>query len=362
MKILIINSRGHWLNGWMTFPESQEVVIKTLENAGCTVNAVEVASLEELETVLKNTTKDTLVWGNAYWVNGENGEEIGLVEQIEKYNLSMVGSDFETLNLLLEKDSCQKQLKAGGIPIPNHIIIQNDSISNITEQITSSNLVFPLVVKPTKESRSQGVVKVENLKEIVDSVQLTSKNFPNSNIIIEEFLPTDDITCGYLQFGSEIIILPSYNTVKGMDCSTEVFGEQHYKQSPSHFGQEVVIDMNTIIQLRETLPVIVDLLGISGVTRIDGRLDANGILKIFDINGMPGLNYPVSALIKQCFTHFPRYEKDYLFECLINTIIAENLRKSNLEIPILMQERNLFNLESETVIRTSYHAMVAVGA
>lgn len=362
MKILIINSNGHWLNGWMTFPETQEIVINTLKNAGCIVDAVEVASLYELVSVLQNTAKDTLVWGNAYWVNGENGEEIGLTEQIEKYNLPMVGSDFQTLNLLLEKDSCQQQLKAGGIPIPNHMVIHNNDISNITERIANSNLVFPLVVKPTKESRSKGVTKVENLKEAVDVIQLISKNFPNGNIIIEEFLPTDDITCGYLQFGNEIIILPSYNTVKGMDCSTEVFGEKHYEQSPSHFGQEIVVDNNTLIQLREILPNIVDLLGISGVTRIDGRLDANGTLKVFDINGMPGLNYPVSALIKQCFAHFPKYEKNYLFECLINTIIAENLREANLDIPMLMQEKNLFNLESETVIRTNYHAMAMVEA
>ena len=45
-----------------------------------------------------------------------------------------------------------------------------------------------------------------------------------------------------------------------------------------------------------------------GVIRIDARLDAQGQLKIFDINGMPGLNYPISALIKQCFSHFPNYE------------------------------------------------------
>jgi len=207
------------------------------------------------------------------------------------------------------------------------------------------------VVKPTKESRSQGVTKVENIEEALATIHSIAKDYPFSNIIVEEFLPTDDITCGYIKLNDEIIILPSFNTVKGMDCSQEVFGQKHYKLPPEYEQQVIIKDKNILQQLETTLPAIADILGIQGVTRIDGRLDAQGTLKVFDINGMPGLNYPISALIRQCFLHFPSYSKAYLFECLINTILLENLYRYNLPIPPNIQTNHLFNLKSETIIK-----------
>ena len=354
MRILIINSHGHWLNGWMSFPKSQEIVVNNLKQTGCQVNTIEVTSLHELTNILQKTTKDTLIWANAYWINGENGKEFGLIEQIENYNLPIIGSSSAVLNLLLEKDSCQQALKEANIPIPAHFIISNDKVSNVRKLLTDNNLSFPLVIKPTKESRSQGVTKADNLKKAIETIKLLSDKFSNSNIIVEEFLPTDDITCGYLKRDDEIMILPSFNVVKGMDCSTEIFNAEHYNFSSS-YGQQPIVDNDNIIkQLEEVLPAIIDTLDIRGVTRIDARLDKNGTLKVFDINGMPGLNFSTSALIKQCFVHFPKYEQNYLFACLVNTIIEENLSRYNMEIPISMQENNLFNLESTTVIRTSY--------
>jgi len=164
-------------------------------------------------------------------------------------------------------------------------------------------------------------------------------------------LPTDDITCGYIKLKDEIIILPSFNVVKGMDCSQEVFSEEHYRLPPDFEKQVIIKDENILQQLQYTLPTIAGILGIGGVTRIDGRLDSQGILKVFDINGMPGLNYPTSALIKQCFSHFPSYSKEYLFECLINTILLENFRQYNMPVPSAMQKNHLFNLNSETIIK-----------
>jgi D-alanine-D-alanine ligase-like ATP-grasp enzyme len=351
MKILIVNSQGHWLNGWMTFAESQANVIEILKKGGCTVKAVEVTSPAELDDVLKNTSKDTLIWANAYWVNGENKREVGLIEQIEKYNLPMVGSKLKTLSLLLEKDNCQHKLATAGIAVPQYIVFQNGNLNNVQEQIERSKIAFPLVVKPTKESRSHGVTKVENIEDAVVTIHRIGRDYPFSNIIVEEFLPTNDITCGYIKLKDEIIILPSFNSVKGMDCSQEIFSEKHY-QLPSEYEQQVIIDDKNILQqLEDTLPKIADILGINGVTRIDARLDIQGKLKVFDINGMPGLNYPISALLKQCFSHFPSYSKEYLFECLINTILLESFQEYQMILPSFMEKNHLFNLKSKTIIK-----------
>ncbi len=351
MKIVIINSKGHWMNGWMTFPSSLEVVINILKKSGYEVEAIEVQSLHELHEVLQKIDSNTLVWANAYWVNGENGEEHGLIEQIEKYNLNMVGSSLQTLIQLLEKDTCQQILAAANIPIPSHLIIHQKDAGMVGDRIINSHLSYPVVIKPTKEARSKGVTKVDTAQEAIATTLSLLGRFPHSNIIIEEFLPSEDITCAYLKMGEKIMLLPTYNVVKGMDCSKEVFSESHYDLPPSYEQQVLIHDNNVLEQLKTQLPAVADLLNIHSITRIDARLDKNGVLKVFDINGMPGLNFPISAMVKQCFIHFPGYEEDYLFECLINTILIENLRRYQMPIPESIQKHHLFNLNSETVIQ-----------
>jgi len=351
MKILIINSHGHWMNGWMTFPESLEVVVNVLQKLSCQVTTIEVQSIKELKQILNTTNAGTLVWANAYLVNGENGKRHGLPDLIQKHNLPMLGSNLNTLLKLLDKGICQKMLYEANIPVPDFLILEQDDATKFRKLIENALPPFPLVIKPTKESRSQGVTKVNNEQEAISTIERLFKSFPKSNIIIEEFLPTDDVTCGFLRLGNQIMILPSFNVVKGMDCSTEVFGEPHYNLPPSYEKQAIIHDQNILNQLQEHLPNIVDLFGIIGVTRIDARLDKDGILKFFDINGMPGLNYPISALVKQCYSHFPTYDEDYLFECLISTIVLENFRLNNMTIPPAMKENHLFNLNSKTIIK-----------
>lgn len=353
MKILIINSKEHWINGWMTSPKSLQIVLNTLQKIGCEVKTIEVEKIHELEEVLEKITKDTLVWANAYWVNGANGKQYAINEQLEKYDVPFLGSNLNTLLKLLEKDTCQKVLKESNIPIPNNFIIDQNNIEKAHELINNSILSFPLVIKPVKESRSQGITKVHTAEEANTTIKKIHHNYPEGNIIIEEFLPNNDVTCGFLRLGNEIMLLPSYNVVKGMDCVTDIFSEDHYKLPPSYMRQEMVSNPNILSQLEKYVPIIIDALGIGTTTRVDARLDKNGVLKFFDINGMPGLNYPASALIKQCFIHFPDYSEDYLFECLINTIVLENLNNYNMPVPPLMETNHLFNLKSETIIKST---------
>ncbi len=169
-------------------------------------------------------------------------------------------------------------------------------------------------------------------------------------MIIEAFLAADDITCGFLRLGNQEMILPSYNVVRGMDCTNEVFGQYHYTLPPHYEKQVCIEDTATLRQLETYLPRIVDLFDIQTTTRVDGRLDKDGVINFFDINGLPGLNYPISALVKQCSAHFSGYSTEYLFECLIYTIIGDNLLRYNMPILPIVQEQNLFNLESKTII------------
>ncbi|GAB5554779.1 MAG: hypothetical protein Sapg2KO_43700 [Saprospiraceae bacterium] len=351
MKILVINSKGYWKNGWMTTPAYQKIVLDLLIESNLKVEAVEVSNEVQLNNILANTTTQTLVWANAYWVDTKNGKPQNLIKAIEAYNLPLIGSNSKTLLSLLEKDYCQSQLAAANIPIPPHIIILQHDINRLEAILVQSELLFPLVLKPTKEARSSGVTLVHDLDTALNKGKEILEKYPQGNLIIEAFLPSDDITCGVIRLGDEEIIMPSYNVIRGMDCTKEVFSEHHYALPPGSESQTSVEDTVILKQLKNYVPIISDIFNIQTVTRVDGRLDQNQSVNFFDINGLPGLNYPKSALIKQCFIHFPNYEPMYLFRCLIHTIIMDNLLKYNIAIPHSFLKHNLFNLKSESIVK-----------
>lgn len=359
MRVLIINSRGHWMNGWATEPKKLDIIIEILKKASLDVRSIEVDSLEQLEKELTQTSSDTLVWVNAYWVNVGDGKLDWLSRYVENHNLPLIGQSQKTLESLLRKDECQSKLNDANIPVPSYVVINKEQIANTEDIITASNIPFPIVVKPTNESRSSGVKIINTLSEACSYVQIVFEKYPDGNVIIEEFLPMDDVTCGYIELNGQALLLPSYQVVKGMDCKNEVYGEEHYSLPVSAIQHTCVYDESILAQLKESIPAIIRLFDISSITRVDSRANKDGILNFFDTNGMPGLNFPSSAIIKQCCNHFPQYSQEYVFECLINTIVLDKLIEYQLTIPEGLEQNNLFELESKTTIKLDLAEVMA---
>lgn len=353
MKISIINSKGHWINGWAVSPNVLKTIVDLLEKNDIFVSVTEVASLKELQNVLEHTDSNSLIWPNGYLVNDGAKGVTDLVYWIEKYQLPLVGSGYNTLQQLLHKDICQTKMQKAGIPVPPHRVIEGQQLTDLSQISLNGALTFPLVIKPSKESRSNGVERVDSRETALSSIEAIFKNFPDNNVLIEAFMPGDDITCGYFQLGDKRMLLPSYCAIEGLDCKEGIYSAYHYTLPHTIETHPRVEDQAMLAQLEEYVPRIVELFDIKGTTRIDARSDRKGKLHFFDVNGMPGLNFPSSAVIKQAKTHFPQYPTAYLFECLLHTIIGESLLRYNMPLPEVIEKHNLFNLESQTIIDIS---------
>ena len=359
MNILIINSKGHWKNGWAISPNKLETISKIFQKSDFNIKSVEINHVTQLEKELAQIDSDTLVWINAYWVNIGNNRLDWLNRYVEQNHLPLIGQSQKTLENLLKKDYCQSKMKAVNIPVPSYLIIKKHQINDVKNIISNSNLNFPVVIKPTNESRSSGVKIIKNITDAIHHITTLFNKFPNGHIIIEEFLPGEDITCGYLELNGEALLLPSYRIVDGMKCENENYSEEHYLLPVSAIQHNCIYDSAILEQLKKEVPSIIQLFEINSVTRVDARANKEGVLSFFDINGMPGLNFPESSLIQQCFHHFPTYDKEYIFECLINTIILDKLIQYNFNIPKTISDNNLFNLNSETIIKVkSRHQML----
>ncbi|MCB0561973.1 MAG: hypothetical protein KDD09_23635 [Phaeodactylibacter sp.] len=353
MKILFLNSRGHWRNGWLTSPEELQIAVNVLRKAGIHVESTEVESVLQLEKVLDEVSSDTLVWPNAYYVNAGHGKTVWLNDFIEERQLPFIGSGAETLRTVLEKDACQGILRENGLPIPSFTVITRENISEMPQLLSESDIGFPMVLKPTAESGSVGVVMAKNIPDAMAHARQILSDFPLSDVIAEDFLPSDDITCGYLQLGEEVLLLPTAYIVKSVAGKTNILSRKERLRpwDDQDKIQPCITDTAILSQLKTHIPPIAAALGIQGITRIDGRLDKNGVLRFFDVNGLPALCFPEGVMVKQCFTCFPDYSQMEVYEGLIHTVVYQALLQYEMEAPEMMRRHNLFTMESSLAIK-----------
>ncbi len=352
MKILFINSKNHWRNGWLTTPEELQIAMNVLQKAGIEVGEVEVENVAQLEKVLDNLPSGTLAWPNAYYVDAGAGTTVWLSEYIEERQLPYLGSNAKTLQTVLQKDVCQTLLQENGLPIPAFTVIDRENILEIESIIHASNIGFPMVLKPTAESGSVGVVLAKTGQEAIAYSHQLLADFPLSNVIMEEFLPSDDITCGFLQLGNQYMLLPTSYIVKSAAGKTNILSRKERLRAwdDEDKMQPPITDETILEQLSTHILPIVKTLDIRGITRIDGRLDKYGTLRFFDVNGLPALCFPDAVMVNQCFTCFSNYSQMEVFTALIHTIVHHSLLQYGWEVPTALKEHNLFTMESKSPI------------
>ncbi|MCB9076627.1 MAG: hypothetical protein H6631_03495 [Anaerolineaceae bacterium] len=352
MNLTIINSQGYWKNGWVSSKETLARLITALERAGVTPGILEVTGVASLEKALDQIDANSLVLTNAYYVKDPSREQgvAWINDFVEARGLKLIGSGAQTLRTLLQKDKCQERLASHGLPVPGFVVLTPGQIEKTAEKIRTAPLSFPLVVKPTATAESEGISQqsiVYTVQEAVAQSARVFQEFPAQRVILEEFLPSSDVTVGYFQVAEKQLLLPTFYEIDGAPGETCVLGWE-IRSKPWGPGkiQRPVIDAAILNQLKSALPHIAGVLNIRDFTRVDGRLDSNGQWRAFDVNGM-ALSFPNGVLVRQCFVCFPDYSRDEVYQGLVNTLIYCAARRYGIEnIPEKIAACNLFSMES----------------
>jgi D-alanine-D-alanine ligase-like ATP-grasp enzyme len=351
MKITIINSKGYWKNGWVSSPNDLQLLVESLERNDFIVEIFEVNSLYSLEKILKNIGNDTLILPNAYYVNRyeEGKEKVWLADVLEAHNLPFIGSNSKTLHNVLHKDICQSILQKQGIPVPKFVAISQLDIGNEKTILEASGLTYPAVIKLTAESGSMGMDDkslVQNQKEAIIQIQTMIQQY-QQDVIIEEFLPSNDITISYLQGkNGECKLLTTWYLVSDKPGSTSIMG--HKERFMNWGGTKKMVevkDRDILEQVEKLVPKVCEILKVRDITRVDGRLDINGQLKIFDVNGFPALSFPESVSPQQFISCFPEYKDSDIFDILVNTIVLSAANRYNMVVPNRVNHNHFFMLK-----------------
>ncbi len=340
MKVLILDSAGSSGLGWVTEPATQQILADSLERAGLDVAMAEVATSADLDEVFRGLSADTLVWPNAYHVRAGVGSDDRewLADLLEARGMPFVGSPAAALRAMLHKDDCQARLAAAGIPIARFAAVGSGDPAAILGAFEAAGLSWPVVVKPTSAAGSLGISVAGGVEDLTARVNDVLERF-GSQAIIEEYLPSADITVGVLIDGTETALLPTWYQINGRQPAGPSLGrgilDRRDRLQPWGGAKQMrqIREPRILEQIEAAVPRVARTLGIRDVTRIDGRLDARGVLRIFDVNGMPALDYPDAVILRQVMTIWDGMDALAALDRLACTLVASAAERYGLEAP-----------------------------
>ncbi|GAA6166904.1 hypothetical protein [Sessilibacter corallicola] len=344
MKIIIINSLDRWSMGWATDAESQRSVIQSLEQADIEVQITEVKSLSELNAFLAElNSEEVLLWPNAYDVyrDEKQRELVWMGEVIEAAGFAFIGSGSRTLKNVYNKQDCQKILIDNQLNVPRFNAFEKNDIDDLETILSHKNLLFPLFVKPNNLSTSKGITQdcITHDSHSL-SKQLTSigeqYGYP---VLVEEFLPGRDITVAVFMTPEDPVILPTYYDINLYDNPNAVLD---YDVRMRDWGDgkwlTVVTEAELLEKIKQALIPICKALNINDYTRIDCRLDSDGEVKAFDVNGLPGLEMPFSTTVWQMIVRMKDYPEQHAFDSLVALVVYCACHRNKISPPTKITE------------------------
>ena len=341
MKTLILSSTGFTGIGWVAEPVTQQALADALARVGMEVAIAEVASTADLDPLLRALPRDTLVWANGYYVRTGAGEETEwLADILEAEGVPFVGPPAATLRAVLHKDDCQARLAAAGIPIPRFAVVRTRDPEVIRDVFQATGLSWPVVVKPTSAAGSLGIGLAADAESLAARVgHNLDRHGPR--VMIEEYLPGNDITVGVFRRGPETYLLPTWYEMLDRRPGRGILDRlDRLRPWGGPKQMRIVEDPHVLEQVGTIIPRAVEELDVRDVTRIDGRLDERGVLRIFDVNGMPALDVPGAVLLRQVMTIRKGTDAAAALDRVVSTLIASAAERYGLETPAAVAARS----------------------
>ena len=327
-KVLLITGPAGDAQGWgdLTVTES---IRQAITDSGKDAEIAFVNRMEDFYQAIEKTSFD-IVWSALYHIS-EKSETIGmsdgdhtwLADILDEKGIPYIGPNASTMRALIHKTTTHQILKNSGVAVPAHYQVDiNDDLPD---------LAYPAFVKPSYESRSVGISDesvVNSREELKKRVLYVHETF-DQPALVEEYLPGQEYTVLMLGNGNHQEFLTGR-----VEVDQRMFGRYPILRSDLR-GVGVTKILPTHHRSSEAVQITHDAmkaLKCLDHVRADMRLDAQGRLKIIEVNGIPGLK-PLKSWSPQMFTLYHASRKGPMedYRRLINHIVTSALSRCGLD-------------------------------
>jgi D-alanine-D-alanine ligase len=168
-------------------------------------------------------------------LHGRMGEDGAVQGALELLGLPYTGSGIMASAIAMDKVMTKRVWSAEGLPTPRWVWLAPDRHQREDVVAVPDTLGLPLIVKPPREGSSIGVTKVVGYSQMQDAVTLASDYDPD--VLCEEFIDGDEVTCPVLGSGTAARALPVIRIVApaegGYDYQNKYFTDVVQYHCPS---------------------------------------------------------------------------------------------------------------------------------
>ncbi len=139
-------------------------------------------------------------------LHGRFGEDGTVQGALELLGIPYTGSGVMASSMAIDKVMTKRVLLSENLPTPHYVLLRRGAYSSADVEAVADTLGLPLIVKPAREGSSLGLTKVTERAGMVPAVALAEKM--DADILCEEFIAGDEVTCPVLGTGEQARALP----------------------------------------------------------------------------------------------------------------------------------------------------------
>ena len=250
--------------------KSGAAVIDALTTAGVDVVAIDVG--DDLLDRLQSEKID-----RAFIIlHGRGGEDGSMQGLLECLGIPYTGSGILASALAMDKLRTKQVWQSLGIPTPRHAVLASESDC----LQASTELGFPLIVKPAHEGSSIGMAKVNSAQELVAAWQDAARY--DSQVLVEQWIHGPEFTVAVLR-GQVLppIALGTPHVFYDYDAK--------YIANDTQYRIPCGLDSAKEQELIDLTARACDAVGIEGWGRLDVMQDEQGRFWLLEVNTAPGM-------------------------------------------------------------------------
>ncbi len=223
-------------------------------------------------------------------LHGRFGEDGTVQGMLELLGIPYTGSGVLASALAIDKIMCKRVLKDAGVNVPLSVDLKHKSELAHRDIISEVKpLGYPVMVKPSKQGSTIGMLKVELEGDLLPAVE-KAFNYDNQ-VLIEQFACGTEITVGLLG-NDNPQVLPIVEIVP-----TKGFYDYEAKYTPGA-TEEIVparISEKAAEAARRQAVMSHQALGCRGMSRVDMIVKSDDDIPVLEVNTIPGMT-PTSLL------------------------------------------------------------------
>ena len=274
-------------------PETIDAVARALSALG---DVVHLEADADFPARLRDARPD-IVFNIAEGLRGPN-REAHVPAILEFYGIPYTASDPFTCALCLDKARTKETLSFHGVPTAPFALVRARAELPAFRR-RAERMRFPLFAKPVHEGSSKGITERNYCRtpaELQAAVAFLLDEYAQP-VLVEEFLPGQEFTCGVLGNGESARVLPIVGMNFGSlpEGALPIYGFEakwlwDRPESPIDiFDCPARIDDGLRQAIERVTLDAYRALGCRDWSRIDVRLDAAGVPNVVEVNPLPGI-------------------------------------------------------------------------